>query len=57
MGTLIVAVLALSILLVAWWRLWRVLNGDKPIEPGGSYGRQFFGGYRKLEKAEDDDQT
>lgn len=57
MQTLIAGVVALSILLVAWGRLLRVLNGDKPIEPGGSYGRQFFGGYRKLEEPEDDDQT
>jgi len=47
MAVLLVAGLALLAILVVWWGLWRALNGDKQVEPGGSYGRQVFGRYRK----------
>ena len=57
MATLVAGVLALSVFLVVMWRLWRVLNGDEQIEPGGSYGRQLFGRYREPEKPEDNGQT
>ncbi len=42
--------LALLAFLFVVWRLWRALEGDKPVEPGGSYGRQVFGRYRRPKK-------
>jgi hypothetical protein len=51
----VAGVLALSVFLVVVWRLWRVLNGDEQIEPGGSYGRQLFGRYREAEKPKPED--
>ena len=55
MQTVVGGVLALLVLLVVVWRLWRVLDGDEPLEPGGSYGRQLFGRYREPAKPEDND--
>jgi hypothetical protein len=47
MHTLLVAGSTLLVLLIVIYRLWRVLDGDQEIEPGGSYSRQLFGRYRK----------
>jgi hypothetical protein len=55
MASLIFGVLTLLVFLVVMWKLWRVLNGDESIEPGGSYGRQLFGRYREPEKPKRED--
>lgn len=48
--SLLIGGLALLFIAFVWWCLWRVLNGDTPIESGGSYGRQVFGRYREPKK-------
>jgi hypothetical protein len=57
MASLVIGGLALLFIASVWWCLWRVLNGDKPIESGGSYGRQFFGRYGEPKKPDDNGQT
>jgi hypothetical protein len=55
MQTVVAGTLTLLFLIVVVWRLFRVLDGDAPLEPGGSYGRQLFGRYRKPEPPEGTD--
>ena len=57
MPILLTAGLALLAIGVVWWMLGRALNGDKQIEPGGSYGRQVFGRNREPKKPDDNGQT
>jgi hypothetical protein len=52
MAILLTAGLALLGIGVVWWMLGRALNGDRQIEPGGSYGRN-----REPKKPDDDGQT
>lgn len=57
MAILLTAGLALLAIGVVWWTLGRALNGDRQIEPGGSYGRQVFGRNREPKKPDDNGQT
>lgn len=49
-AVLFIAGLVLLAIGVVWWALWRALNGDKQVEPGGSYSRQVFGRNREPKK-------
>lgn len=53
MSPLVAAGLALLVFLFVVWRLWRALDGDQQVEPGGSYGRQVFGRFRDPKKRRD----
>ncbi len=45
--------LALLAFLFVVWRLWHALEGEKQVEPGGSYARQVFGRSRRPKKPDD----
>jgi hypothetical protein len=49
--------LALLAFLFVVWRLWRALDGERQVEPGGSYGRQVLGRYRKPKQPAGNDET
>jgi hypothetical protein len=42
LSVIVLVMLALGLLLMIRMA-WRLYRGDEPMEPGGSYGRQFFG--------------
>jgi hypothetical protein len=42
LSIVVLGMLALGLLLLIRMA-WRLYRGDEPMEPGGSYGRQFFG--------------